>query len=450
MDMKETWEKIKELIKDEMKDAPFTSFILPLEIVSIDKTRKLVTLTAPNKITKDRIEGRWYNNQIRDSIRDILGPDYDFKLVLPEDIKPVKKVKKSEKDSKYKGDPINPKYTFDNFVQGKSNHLATASAIAVARDPYPVATNPFLTYNPLFIYGGVGLGKTHLISAVANEIMKNLPDLDVMYVTSETFVNDFITSMKDKTLTEFREKYRNVDVLIVDDIQFLAGKESSQEEFFHTFNAIYNGERQIILTSDKPPAELQQIEERLQNRFGWSMTADITPPELETRIAILNKKAEREGLVVTPGMAEGILYIAEHIESNVRDMEGALTRLISHSNLENIPISREYAHRVLKDIVQDNKLKVTPDKIKEAVAAQFDIEVYEMESDKRSNNIVYPRRIAMYLCRERLGLPFKKIGEEFGGKDHSTVITSCRNIETDLKVNMDLQEVIKEIEERLK
>ena len=442
--IKETWERIIVLIKEEMKDAPFNSFIKPLEPVSVEKEKKLVTLKAPNKMTKERIEGRWYNNQIRDSIRDILGPEYDFKLVLPEDVKPAKSVRKTAAVStKYNGNPINPRYTFNNFVQGKSNHFAAASALAVAR-------GPFETFNPLFIYGGVGLGKTHLICAIANEIMTRMPELDVMYITAETFVNDYISSIRDKTQTAFREKYRHVDVLIVDDIQFLAGKGSSQEEFFHTFDELHTGDRQIIITSDKPPGELQDIQIRLTNRFGWSMTADINPPELETRIAILNKKAENEGLPITPGLMEGIEYIAEHIESNVRDMEGALTRLISHSKLENEEINREYAQRVLKDIIQDNKLRVTPDKIKEAVADRLEVDVKDMESNKRSSNIVYSRRIAMYLCREKIGLPYQRIGELFGGKDHSTVITSCRDIEAAMKVNNELREVIKEIEEQLR
>lgn len=440
----ETWDRIILLIKEEMKDAPFNSFIKPLEPVSIEDKKKLVTLKAPNKITKERIEGRWYNNQIRDSIRDVLGPDYDFKLVLPEDIKPAKPARKaSPAVSKFTGNPINPKYTFKNFVQGKSNHFAAASALAVAR-------GPFDTFNPLFIYGGVGLGKTHLICAIANEIITRMPELDVMYITAETFVNDYISSMRDKTMTEFRDKYRHVDVLIVDDIQFLAGKDASQEEFFHTFDELHNGERQIILTSDKPPGELQNIQSRLASRFGWSMTADINPPELETRIAILNKKAENEGLDITPGLMEGIEYIAEHIESNVRDMEGALTRLISHSKLANETINREYAQRVLKDIIQDNRLRVTPDKIKEAVAERLEVEVKDMESNKRSSNIVYSRRIAMYLCREKLGIPYQRIGELFGGKDHSTVITSCRDIEASMKVNNQLSTIIKEIEEQLR
>ena len=442
--IKEKWNKITQLIKYDMKDGPFEAFILPLEAVSIDKDKRLLIVKAPNKITKERIEGRYYKDQIRESIREVLGQEYNFKLVLPEDLKPAKRPsRQSAGGSRYTGEPINPKYTFDNFVQGKSNQFATAGALAVAR-------SPFKAYNPLFIYGGVGLGKTHLICAIANDIMTNMPELDVMYVTSETFVNDYLSSLKDKTQNEFREKYRNVDVLIVDDIQFLAGKGSSQEEFFHTFNALHNGDRQIIITSDKPPAELQNIEDHLINRFGWKLTADINPPELETRIAILNKKAENEGLQLTPGLEEGIEYIAEHIESNVRDMEGALIRLISHSQLENVPVSREYAHRVLKDIVQENKLKVTPDKIKEAVAEQFNVSVADMESSKRNTGIVFPRRIAMYLCRERAGLPYKRIGDEFGGKDHSTVITSVRAIENDIKINTELKEIIKDIEEKLR
>ena len=444
MDINETWNEIRSMIKEEMKDAPFNSFILPLEPVKIDREKKMMTLKAPNSITKERIEGRYYKDQIRDCIQDVLGPGYNFKLVVQEDLKPAaRQAAKSGAEDRFTGNPVNPKYTFDNFVQGRSNQFATAGALAVAR-------SPFRAYNPLFIYGGVGLGKTHLICAIANDIKANMPELDVMYITAETFVNDFISSMRDKTQTQFREKYRNVDVLIVDDIQFLAGKDSSQEEFFHTFNALHNGDRQIVITSDKPPAELQDIESRLINRFGWSLTADITPPELETRIAILTRMAENEGFSDIPGISEGIEYIAEHIESNVRDLEGPLTRLVTHAKLESVAITKEYAHQVLKDIIRENKLKVTPQKIKEVVAEQFGIRVEEMESTKRSNNIVYPRRIAMYLCREKAGLTFKKIGEEFGGKDHSTVITSCREIEQDVKINPDLREVIKEIEEKLK
>lgn len=434
--LNELWEQTLEMIQNEVAEAPYNSFIKPIKPVSIDYTNEIIILQAENEYSKERLTER-YKNPIEMSLKDVCGIELKADFILEE------KTAAKETNSVKQNEFINPKYTFENFVIGKANNFAHAAANAVAKAPAEI-------YNPLFIYGGAGLGKTHLINAIANDLAKNRPDLDVLYVSSETFVNEMVESIKNKTNNEFRNKYRNVDVLIIDDIQFLEKKEGTQEEFFHTFNTLYNNHKQIIITSDKPPKEMQNLEERLKSRFGWSLIADINPPDIETRNAILRKKAEQENMEITPGLLEAIDYIAEKIQYNVRELEGALIRVSARSKLENTPISREFAKNILKDVYVDKDKALTPSAIKEAVSKYFNIKVSEIESSKRSRNLAYPRQIAMYLCRELTKLSLPKIGEEFGNRDHTTVIHAHSKIEAEIKVNSNLNEIVQTLISELK
>lgn len=430
-EMMTIWMKALALLQEEIAEAPFNSFIKPIQPVSINLENGTMKIFAESTFARDRLIDR-YIPFIESALRDASGASLKVELVYPEEPTPQKMP-----IDKTVGD-FNPKYTFDNFVIGKANNFAHAAAYAVAKAPSDV-------YNPLFIYGGAGLGKTHLINAIANFLKDNRPELSVLYVSSETFMNELVESIKNKTNNDFRNKYRNVDVLIIDDIQFLQKKEGTQEEFFHTFNALYNNHKQIIITSDKPPKEMQNLEERLKSRFGWSLIADIQPPDIETRTAILRKKAEVENLEMTPGLLEAIDYIAEKIQFNVRELEGALIRISAQSQLENVPISSDLAKNVLKNVYVDKEKSITVSFIKEKVCKHFDISVADMESAKRSRNLAFPRQIAMYLAREMTTLSLPKIGEEFGNRDHTTVIHAHDKIEAEIKINSSLNDIVQTI-----
>src|SRR5699024_5628103 len=309
---------------------------------------------------------------------------------------------------------LNPKYTFDTFVVGAANRFAHAAALAVAEAPAK-------SYNPLFIYGGVGLGKTHLMHAIGHYVREYHPELKVIYLSSEKFTNEFINAIMDNKAENFRNKYRNVDILLVDDIQFLAGKESTQEEFFHTFNTLHEENKQIIISSDRPPKEIPTLEERLRSRFEWGLITDISPPDLETRTAILSKKAKAEGLQDIPN--EVMLYIANQIDTNIRELEGALIRVIAYSSLINKDIDTPLAAEALKDIIPNNRpKKITVKLIQEYIGEKYQVTVNEFISKKRTKAIAFPRQIAMYLCRELTDMSLPKIGQDFGGRDHTTVI----------------------------
>ncbi len=436
-EMNEIWTKALAILKEEIAEAPFKSFVKPIKPIKLDFENLSFTLAAENDYSKERLNDR-HISPIESALRDVCGVNLKANFVSAEAL-----AQPSERPiDKTVGD-FNPKYTFENFVIGKANNFAHAAALAVAKAPADV-------YNPLFIYGGAGLGKTHLINAIANYLQENMPKLKVLYVSSETFTNEMITSIQNKTNSTFRDKYRNVDVLIIDDIQFLEKKEGTQEEFFHTFNALYNNHKQIIITSDKPPKEMQNMEDRLISRFGWSLIADIQPPDIETRTAILRKKAEVERLEITPGLMDAIDYIAEKIQYNVRELEGALIRISAQSKLENIPISRDLAKNVLKNVYVDKEKSITSDSIKEAVSRYFNIKVSDIESSKRSRNLAFPRQIAMYLCRELTQLSLPKIGEEFGNRDHTTVMHAHGKIEADIKVNSSLNDIVQNLIRELK
>lgn len=334
---------------------------------------------------------------------------------------------------------LNPNYRFSHFVVGNNNQFCHAAAEKVAKSPGTI-------YNPLFIYGGTGLGKTHLLHAIGNEVLANHPDYQVVYLSSEQFVNDLVQSLRLGTMEDFRERMRNINVLLIDDIQFLVGKDRTQEEFFHTFNALYNAKHQIVITSDKMPQDIPGIEERLLTRFSWGLIADLQAPDFETRVAILKRKAESENFFLDENVAH---WIAEHIFSNVRELEGALTRLHAFSSLQKVPISIELAENVFQHLYKPKKINLTVDDIKGAVANHFNIKVSDIISKRRTRNLSFPRHIAMYLCRKHTTCSYPEIGGKFGGRDHSSVIHATNVVSKKLEKEPDLQNMIKEIEKSL-
>jgi chromosomal replication initiator protein len=334
---------------------------------------------------------------------------------------------------------LNPRYTFDAFVIGSGNQFAHAACQAVAE-------RPSKAYNPLFLYGGVGMGKTHLMQAIGHEIKKRMPQAAICYVSSEKFTNEMINSLRYDKMTSFRDKFRNVDVLLVDDIQFLAQKERTQEEFFHTFNALHESMKQIVIASDRPPKELAEVEDRLRSRFEWGLIADIQPPDLETKVAILQKKAEQERVTLPTDVA---LYIASNIRSNVRELEGALIRLVAHSSLTGGEITQSYAQQVLKNFIDSQARKINIEQIQKAVAEQFGLRLTEIKAKNNSRAIVYPRQIAMYLAKHLTEASLPEIGRQFGGKHHTTVLHSVEKIEEQRKTDKDLNRLLGKLTEQL-
>ncbi|ASB86589.1 chromosomal replication initiator protein DnaA [Bacillus sonorensis] len=405
-------------------------------------------ITAPNEFARDWLESR-YLHLIADTIYDLTGEELSIKFVIPQNQNeeefmpksPIKKMSKEEEQADFPQNMLNPKYTFDTFVIGSGNRFAHAASLAVAEAPAKA-------YNPLFIYGGVGLGKTHLMHAIGHYVIEHNPSAKVVYSSSEKFTNEFINSIRDNKAVDFRNRYRNVDVLLIDDIQFLAGKEQTQEEFFHTFNTLHEETKQIVISSDRPPKEIPTLEDRLRSRFEWGLITDITPPDLETRIAILRKKAKAEGLDIPN---EVMLYIANQIDSNIRELEGALIRVVAYSSLINKDINADLAAEALKDIIPSSKPKIITIKdIQRVVGQQFNIKLEDFKAKKRTKSVAFPRQIAMYLSREMTDSSLPKIGEEFGGRDHTTVIHAHEKISKLLSDDEQLQQQIKEIKEQLR
>jgi chromosomal replication initiator protein len=408
----------------------------------------LLVITAPNEFARDWLEER-YSHLISTILAEITGEELTVKFIIPqnqdeEEIDlpaPQKRAKREEEIVELPQNVLNTKYTFDTFVIGSGNRFAHAASLAVAEAPAKA-------YNPLFIYGGVGLGKTHLMHAIGHYVLDHNPSAKVVYLSSEKFTNEFINSIRDNKAIEFRNKYRNVDVLLIDDIQFLAGKESTQEEFFHTFNTLHEESKQIIISSDRPPREIPTLEDRLRSRFEWGLITDITPPDLETRIAILRKKAKAEGLDIPN---EVMLYIANQIDSNIRELEGALIRVVAYSSLINKDINADLAAEALKDIIPSSKPKiVTILDIQKVVGQNYNIKLEDFKAKKRTKSVAFPRQIAMYLSRELTDYSLPKIGEEFGGRDHTTVIHAHEKISKLLQTDSQLEKQLKEIKEMLK
>lgn len=449
--IKENWDQILLNLKEEheIMDVSFKTWLLPLKPYSFKNNT--LTIIVPEQTFLTFVK-RKYGLPLMVTVSEFLGVeckiDFQLKDTVEED-SPAKQPQLIEKNMNVVSPQViqsanlNPKYTFDTFVVGSNNNLAHAAALAVAESPGEI-------YNPLFIYGGVGLGKTHLMHAIAHFILKNTPDAKILYVTSETFTNELIDAIRNKnntTTTEFREKYRNNDVLLIDDIQFIIGKESTQEEFFHTFNTLYESKKQIIISSDKPPKEIETLEERLRSRFEWGLTVDIQSPDYETRMAILRKKEELEGYNIDN---EVITYIATNIKSNIRELEGALTKVMAYSRLNKCEINLKMAEEALKDIISPGaQREVTPELIIQIVAEHFGLTPQDIASQKRTKEIVYPRQIAMYLCRDMLATPLQTIGSYLGGRDHTTIIHGADKISSDLKKDETLRNTIEILKKKI-
>ena len=438
MDIVSLWDKALQLIKGELSPPSFNAFFK--QIKPLKRTDNLLVLLVPNDFTKSILEDR-YLNLIESSINQLSFKRYKVKFVLDEDEVKNEEMERTSDNQKISHPNLNPKYTFDTFVIGNSNRFAHAACVAVAESPAKA-------YNPLFLYGGVGLGKTHLMHAIGHHILDQKKDAKIAYVSSEKFTNELINSIKDDRNEEFRNKYRNVDVLLIDDIQFIAGKERTQEEFFHTFNTLHEANKQIIISSDRTPKEIPTLEDRLRSRFEMGLITDIQAPDFETRVAILRKKAQIETIDV-PHEVTG--YIAKNIKSNIRELEGALTRVVAYSSLTNRTVTLELATEALKDIITSSKTEeITVNRIKEKVVDVFGIKMEDFNSKKRTRSISYPRQVAMYICRELTDLSLPKIGEAFGGRDHTTVMHAHDKISTEIKSGSDIKDKISKIMSDLK
>ena len=448
--IREKWEEILYTVKaeHELSDISFKTWLKPLQIHSISEN--VVTILVPSAQMGVDYISKKYMFPIKVAIAELTGTEYEIEFILPEQARQRESQAALPSGSKHaqfntaiERANLNPKYTFDTFVVGNNNKFAHAAALAVAESPGKM-------YNPLFIYGGAGLGKTHLMHSIAHFILSQQPDRKVIYVTSESFTNELIEAIRNgnnTAITTFREKYRNVDVLLIDDIQFIIGKEATQEEFFHTFNELHGNKKQIIISSDKPPKEIETLEARLRSRFEWGILADISSPDYETRMAILHKKEEMDGYDIDNAVIE---YIATNIKSNIRELEGALNKLVALSNLENREITVDLAKEALKDIISpDQKRDVTPQLIIDTVAEHFHISPEDITSSKRSSEIVMPRQIVMYLCRHMLDIPLKSVGTYVGKRDHSTVIHGVNKIESELKTSETLRNTVDIITKKL-
>ena len=443
--VQDKWKEILQRVRDEheLSEISFTTWIEPLTIHSVEDN--LITILVPSeKMGLDYVSKK-YTLPIKVAIAEITGINYEIRFILPEEVKQEKAPAPVQKNLYVPN--LNPKYTFDTFVVGSNNKFAHAASLAVAESPGEI-------YNPLFLYGGVGLGKTHLMHSIAHFILENNPQTRVLYVTSESFTNELIEAIRNgnnTAMTKFREKYRNIDVLLIDDIQFIIGKESTQEEFFHTFNDLHGAKKQIIISSDKPPKEIATLEGRLKSRFEWGLIADISSPDYETRMAILRKKEERDSKEKGYHLDDEVIqYIATNIKSNIRELEGALNRITAMSSLEHREITVELAQEALKDMISPNaKREITPDLILLTVAEHFHIKTDDIKGSKRSADIVIPRQIAMYLCREMTSTPLKAIGKLMGNRDHTTVLHGVEKISKEIETSDDLKNTIDIIKKKL-
>ena len=433
-ELKELLTKAKELLKDETTKISYETWIKNLEIQSADNNN--IVLLATSTFQKDAIEAR-YHDLLTNTFRYITNKDCNVSIISKEELTdiPEANLDLSDNSTGYSNLTLNPKYTFDTFVVGNNNRFAHAAALAVAEAPAA-------SYNPLFIYGGVGLGKTHLMHAIGNSILRNNRDSKILYVTSEKFTNHLINAIKDNKNEQFRTKYRNIDVLLIDDIQFIAGKERIQEEFFHTFNTLHESGKQIIISSDRPPKDIQLLEDRLKSRFEWGLIADISNPDYETRLAILRKKAQLDNIIIDD---EILSNIANRIDSNIRELEGTLNKLIAKSSLTNTSITMEMAEKAINDIVSQQDKVISSEFIQETVAKYFNISAKDLKGSKRSNDIAFPRQIAMYLCRNFAQMSLPQIGKDFGKRDHTTVMHACNKIEKEIKENQNTKLIVESV-----
>jgi chromosomal replication initiator protein len=414
------------------------TWIEPIEFVAYQDNA--LHLTVPNAFFRDWIVEN-FEPLFRNLLKQATNDDARVQYVLAKDEKKAEKrgvaLKKTETS-----DLFNPKYSFENFVVGSSNQFANAACLAVANNPGKV-------YNPLFIYGGVGLGKTHLLNAIGNFLTKHLTinGDHICFITAEEFTNELINSLRYEKMDDFRNRFRKMDVLLIDDIQFIAGKERTQAEFFHTFNALYDNMKQIVVTSDKFPRDIINFEERLRSRFEWGLIADIQPPDLETKVAILNKKAEHENIHLPQDVA---FYLASNVADNIRVLEGSLVRVSAFASLHNVPITMELSKEIMGHLIKEKKKEITIDMILKEVTAHFSIKVADIKSQRRIKSIMLPRQVAIYLCRKLTNSSLVSIGEKFGGKDHATIIHSINKIENEMKIKRELKDIVERLEGKIK
>ncbi|MHC9061928.1 chromosomal replication initiator protein DnaA [Nitrospira sp. CMX1] len=438
------WDEALEYIQQKVPKQVFDTWFLPVQFDRVENST--VYIGVPNKFF-----GEWLDTHYGALLAEAVatagaGEPLTVAFIVREKTAPAQeelplatqggRVQAQVKPRR--GILLNPKYTFRNFVVGAGNQFAHAACMAVAEQPGQ-------TYNPLFIYGGVGLGKTHLLNAIGNHVAEQR-DLRIAYLTTEQFTNEVINSIRYDKMMDLRKRYRHIDMLMIDDIQFLVGKERTQEEFFHTFNALYEGHKQIVLSSDRFPKDMPDIEERLRSRFEWGLIADLQPPDVETRIAILRKKSEDEGVKLPEDV---IQFLSTTMKSNIRELEGSLVRLGAYASLTGQVISLDLAKNVLRDIIGDKKKVVAMDDIQEAVCAQFHVKLAELKSRRRSKTLVHPRQIAMYLCRELTDASYPEIGRQFGGKDHTTIIHACRQVAKAKEADTGLQTTIESLKEQI-
>lgn len=436
--IKEIWENTLKGIKGTIANASYQTWFQDTSMIHLDN--ETAVIKADTQFQRDWLEKN-YSGLIQEQLFEVMGEKPEIRIVTEEEETPAKLTEKTAPEPEVPvNNQLNVNNTFETFVIGNGNRFSHAASLAVAEAPAKA-------YNPLFIYGGVGLGKTHLMHAIGHYVLEHRPNAKVAYLSSEKFTNEFINSIRDNKTEEFRNRYRNVDVLLIDDIQFLAGKESTQEEFFHTFNALHEDNKQIVISSDRTPKEIPTLEDRLRSRFEWGLITDITPPDLETRIAILRKKCEEEKVEIPN---EAMIYIANHIHTNIRELEGALTRVAAYSKLVNQPLTPEMVSEALKDLVTQSKSKkITITDIQEAVASFYDIQIESFASKKRTKSIAFPRQIAMYLARELTDYSLPKIGEVFGGRDHSTVIHAHEKISKMITEDERFKQELEEVENRI-
>lgn len=424
-DIQQILDQAKELLKDEMSQISHKTWIEPLKIASI--TDDNVVLVSEDSFKRDMADTK-FHDLIMNTFSVILQRNCTVSIICENEI-PVEKdlpeVQSFSNNNSYSYTNLNPKYCFSTFVVGDNNRFAHAASLAVAEAP---AT----AYNPLFLYGGVGLGKTHLMHAIGNEVLFNNKNLKVLYVTSERFTNEFIDALKSASTEKFRQKYRNIDVLLIDDIQFIAGKERLQEEFFHTFNTLHESGKQIVLSSDRPPRDIPLLEDRLKSRFEWGLIADVSMADYETRLAILRKKKDEKHLIIDD---EILSDIAAKIDSNIRELEGVFNKLVAQSSLTHTPITMEMAEKAINDIIRQKASVISIEYIQEMICKYFNITIKDLKSSQRSNDIAFPRQIGMYLCRILTNESFPKIGEAFGKRDHTTVMHGYKKIEQEIKQN---------------
>lgn len=444
----EIWNKVLTLIKENTTSISYKTWFEPIKIRQIDNSLKIVYLQSDNSFIIQILEER-YLQLIETSFKNVTDEDYRVVIKRNDEYEDNKAALSKETIKKNLLNPgldkqkiFNPRYNFENFIVGNSNRYAHAAALAVAESPSKA-------YNPLFIYGGSGLGKTHLMHSIGIYLLEHNDDINVLYVSSEMFTNEFIKALQENKTREFKNKYRKVDVLLIDDIQFLEGKDTMQEEFFHTFNALYDLNKQIVISSDRAPNKLVNLTDRLTSRFMWNIITDLQPADYETRVAILLKKAENANIEMNDDIYEVIYLISEKIKDNIRELEGAFNRIVTFSSLMNEKIDKQFAKRILKDVIQNGGNSPTPEKIKTIVSRYFNVKVSDMESAKRANTITFPRQIAMFLCRDITDYSLPKIGNLFGGRHYTTVMHACEKIQKELSINDSLREIIENLKKEI-